>query len=145
MTLKKKIKIKFLRWFVYFRNEYKKVYLNKTQMSEHQKKTIAIIQTLFKDKDSNMIYSNASNRRYIEYKNYLVIFNYDVINIIDSNSCYDVQMNKDEVLWLNEEFDKELERRVRSLELYKRENLGNSLDKLMDHLKVDQRFKKPEI
>jgi hypothetical protein len=142
MTFKARLKIRFLRWIVYFKNEYKQVYLKKNTMNEHQKKALDIIQTLFKDKDSNLIYSNISNKRYIEYKNYMVIFNYDIINIIDSHSCYDVQMNKNDMMWMNEEFDKELERRVRSLELYKRENLKTALEKLLENLSDDQKFKK---
>jgi hypothetical protein len=114
--------------------------VHKTKMNEYQKKVNDIIENLLKDKDSVLHFSNLSNKRYIEYKNYLIVLNYDIVNIINTHSCYDVMMEKDAMMFIVEKFDKELERRVRSLEFLKRKNLSSALDKLADNIKLTQNF-----
>lgn len=140
MGIGKRIKFRFYRYAVSLRAKYKKMSVHKTKMNEYQKKVNDIIENLLKDKDSVLHFSNLSNKRYIEYKNYLIVLNYDIVNIINTHSCYDVMMEKDAMMFIVEKFDKELERRVRSLEFLKRKNLSSALDKLADNIKLTQNF-----
>ena len=140
MKFSNRLKYPIYRYFIRLRIKYKKMSVHKTKMNEYQKKTNDIIENLLKDKESVLMFSNLSNKRYIEYKNFLIVLNYDIVNIINTHSCYDVTMEKDAMMIIVEKFDKELERRVRLLEFLKRKNLSSALDKLSDNIKLTQNF-----
>jgi hypothetical protein len=139
MGIKNRIKLRLFRYFIYLKKEYKKTYLHKTKVTEYQKKTISVVEMLLRNKDSILMYSTISNKRYIEYKNFLIIFDYDKINIINSH-CYDVTLEKEQMLHLIEEFDKEIDRRVRSLELLKRNSLSTALDNLIEEIRIEEQY-----
>lgn len=131
--LKKFIRLK--RWVKKFKGS-KPDYLSK----EH-KKVIEIIRTLISNKENILLVDVLTMVRYIDGKKTLseiqhvqgeifVVIDQEKISIMNGVYYYDVYLPKNTAFKLNHEFDIEVSRRRRHLELIKRNNINSRLDDL---------------
>lgn len=129
------------RFFVKWRR-FKKKFFNpqKPEIDETQKKAIALFFALLKHKESVLNHSPQSSTRIIDTDFVWITvtsgFNSYVMNIIDetrqtSPHSHQINIPKEYGFELIDEFDFELERRFRWVELNKRKVIVDDLDKLI--------------
>lgn len=125
------IRFTLIRLLVKSKRKWKRFYQKKILMDETQKKAVTLFNYALVDKNNKIVYSSISNKRYIENKEILIILSHIILTIITSSSCHEITLSSDSMGHLEEDFDKELERRVRSIEFKKRNNIISDLDKIL--------------
>lgn len=134
--LKQYIKIK--RWF-------QKISKKTVVIRPEHQKTIDIILRLAHNKESILLMCPKSGKRYIEahkevdgdapYGEIFIVIDQTDISIMNGVYYYDVTLSTEAALDMIDEFDKEIYRRRRLLELIKRQNINKRLNELMSKIK----------
>jgi hypothetical protein len=135
--------IKFTRAYIRWNNfKKKRLTAKKPEIDNTQRKAIDLFLAMMKNKETNLNHSPESGARFIDSKfvwacmtsagdsnNYII----NVINeiIIEEARSHEVLIPKEYAYELIEEFDLELERRFRMLEIEKQKMVVNDLDKLI--------------
>jgi hypothetical protein len=136
------IKYKTLKLFVKFRERWSRTknnFMTPVGLTELQTKGIKIWYLSIKDKSGKLYHSDVT--RLIERDNVLLIFkpvshsDYG-LTIIDShggrNNCYELTIPSNHSKEMCEEFDVEMERRMRLVEFNRRQVLNKDLDSLLN-------------
>lgn len=138
-----KMKVKFYQWFK------KKFSKKKPKVDEYQSKIVELIESMIRNKNVQLNYSPSSSTRFLHSKNiWITISRGDVGNesylvyIIDNASAnshsHEITIPKEYAYDIIDEFDEELERRMRVIENSRRKVIVNELDNLIKLIKNDE-------
>lgn len=138
-----KMKVKFYKWFK------KKFSKKKPKVDESQLKVVELISSMIRNKNVQMNYSPNSSTRFLHSKNVWVTINrahlgHDsyLIYIIDNSSynshSHEITIPKEYAYDIIDEFDMELERRMRVVENSRKKVIANELDNLIILMKNDE-------
>ena len=135
------IKIKIYRFFIRYKQNQKKKTMKYNGMQE---RGVQLWNIYLQHSDSQLYSSIRSNARQIERDDVMMSLhpvgdNY-VLSIMDAtpnrSHCFEVIMLMDHVNLIADEFDKEMQRRMRAAELSKRNVLLKDLDMLLNDARI---------
>ena len=136
-----RLKIRIYRLFIQYKQNLKKKI---TKYNGMQERGIQLWNIYLKHSDTQLYSSIRSNARQIERDNVMMSLhqvgdNY-VLSIMDvtpnRSHCFEVIMSMDHVNLIADEFDKEMQRRMRAAELSKRNLLLTDLDILLSDARI---------
>lgn len=141
MRLRTRIARLTIRWRKFKKEFYTQ---KKPGIDENQKKAIELFMALLKNKDTNLIHSPESSTRIIDSDFVWMTMTSKVdaylLNIIDETKntishSHEIHIPKEHGYDMVDEFDLELEKRFRSMEVTKRRLVIDDLDKLIIKVK----------
>jgi predicted DNA-binding protein (UPF0278 family) len=137
------MKVSFYRWFK------SKFSTKKPKLEDSQIKVVELINSMIRNKNVQMNYSPNSSTRFLHSKNIWVTINkYQIGNesyliyIINTSSrssnSHEITIPKEYAYDIIDEFDEELERRMRVVENSRKKVIANELDNLITLIKNDE-------
>jgi hypothetical protein len=140
----KKIKYKYIRFIIKFRNfrestGSKIINLSERSISPYEEKAIRLWRMLLRDENTKMSY-NSNGVRQIEKENVLMVFQHGggndyIMTLMDvsetGKSLYELRFPQKHADVVSDYFDDELEKRMKKSENNKRNIIENDIDKLI--------------
>lgn len=142
-----KVKYKIIKSWISFRKRMDSYMRKEPKLDKIQSKAIELYNLYLNDKESYLSCSLISKKRHIERDGVLMIltpiFNdKTTLTVIDENeknliNCYEVKIPDLTSSYMENDFDLEMERRLKGAEFSKKEAISKDLDKLIKIMKSD--------